>query len=388
MAVTPPAPVFNIAPKASSTGKKGTSSLAWDGSKQIPTTDLKKSWLTLTPAERQSVVNYAANQGMTEGQAQSVWNKLVDASQATVQSGKPQSPWQILNQDMQNNIPIGAGKVPLVRSNPLSDLSANALAYQTFAKVFGRIPTAQDLAAPANMKGPDGQVIVDPNTKQPATFARAIQILSENNPDFSDKTTYSYDAQNNVKGVTTTAAINPSDWLATSMASTYADAIKSGTAQPEASIQDQYTQLASKYGINAFDTNTQQLTPQAKIDLAQLQVGTKTLDQVKNGWATAVIPQVASAAHDGLASGAITLHDLAAPAISRVANLLEKNPDTITVNDPYVQQYLKGDGKNIMSQAQLDSTIKSDPSWQFTQNAHAQFSDLASSILQRFGVNA
>ena len=383
-------PVFSYTPQAkpSTTGKKGTTSLAWNGTKQVPTTDLKKSWLTLTPQERQSVVNYAASVGKTAGEAQTIWNKLVDASQATVQSGKPQSPWQILSQDMQNNIPVGAGKTPLVRTNPLSDLAANALAYQTFAKVFGRIPTSQDLAAPANLKGPDGQTIIDPNTKQPATFARAIQILSESNSDFADKTTYTYDQQNNVKGVTTTAAINPADWLSTAMAGTYAEAIKSGQAQPEASIQDQYSQLASKYGMNAFDTTTQQLTPQAKIDLAQLQAGTKTLDQVKTGWANAVVPQVASAAHQGLLSGAITLHDLAAPAISRVASLLEKNPETITVNDPYVQQYLKGDGNNVMSQAQLDSAIKSDPSWKYTQNAHAQLDDLASSILQRFGVNA
>jgi len=388
MGATPPAPVFNITPKASTTGKKGTSSLAWNGTKQVPTTDLKKSWLTLTPQERQSVVNYAASVGKTPGEAQTIWNKLVDASQATVQSGKPMSPWQILSQDMQNNIPVGAGKTPLVRTNPLSDLAANALAYQTFAKVFGRIPTAQDLAAPANLKGPDGQVVIDPQTKQPATFARAIQILSQTNPDFADKTTYTYDAQNNVKGVTTTAAINPTEWLTTAMAGTYADAIKSGTAVPEASVQDQYAQLASKYGINAFDTTTQQLTPQAKIDLAQLQVGTKTLDQFKTDWANAVVPQVASAAHQGLLSGAITLKDLASPAINRVASLLEKDPNTITTSDPYVQQYLKGDGNNVMSQAQLESAIKSDPSWKYTQNAHAQLDDLASSILQRFGVNA
>jgi hypothetical protein len=371
-----------------STTGGGSKIVAWDGQKQVPTTDLKKQWLTLTTAQRQSVVNYAASVGLTAGQAQTVWNKLVDASQASVQAGKPMSPWDVLNQDIKANIPVGAGKVPLVRSAPLSDSVANALAFKTFAQVFGRIPTAEDLSAPSNIKDPNGNVVIDPNTKQPATFARAIQILSQTNKDFADTTTYSYDQQNNVKGVTSSAAVDPSTYLQAQMNAAYANAIASGKQAPQASIQDQYAQLANQYGKNAFDPLTQKITPQAQIDIAQLQAGTKTIDQFKTDWANSVIPTVASAAHQGLLSGAITLQQLAKPAIDRVSSLLEKNPETVTVNDPYVQKYLQGDGKNVMSQAELESTIKSDPNWKFTQNANASLTDLASQILGKFGVNA
>ena len=78
------------------------------------------------------------------------------------------------------------------------------------------------------------------------------------------------------------------------------------------------------------------------MDLSQLEAAAKTIEQVSKNWAELAIPNVASSAAAGLQNGAATLTDFAKPAIDRVAQLLEKDPNTITVNDPYVQKVFEG----------------------------------------------
>jgi len=383
----PAAPVFNITPKASSTGK-GTTALAFDGIKNVPTTDLKKQWLLLPADQKKLIINYAASIGQPAGKAQTVWNDLVAASQASVQQGKPLSPMQILQRVRATGIPVAPGLPSTVRKTGYNDTEANALARAAYAKIFGRIPTDLELNTPTNIPDPKtGQPMVDPKTGQQLTWAQALQQVS-NNPDFQESTSYTLDAKGNVKDITNKPATDAHTWLETTMNKYYAKSIASGQVSPEVQMEQQYAQLGAEYGQNIYDQNTRQLTPGARIDLGQLEAGTKTLAQVKQDWANLAIPSVATSAHQGLQSGAATLKGFAQPAISRVAALLEKNPETITVNDPYVQKYLKGDGKSFMSPAELDSVIKNDPSWQFTQNAKAHFSDIASQILTKFGVNA
>lgn len=382
-------PAFNpvIVPKGSGTGK-GTTAMAFDGTKNVPTTDLKKQWGLLPPDYRKYLIDSAASQGIPPKAAQSFYNKLVDASQASVQQGKPLSPLQILQNSLKTGIPIATGLPTSVRATGYNDTEANALVRSAYTKIFNRVPTDLDLNSPANVTDPStGEVMKDPKTGQPLTWAQALQSISSN-PDFQESIGYTVDGQGNVKTITTKPAVDANTWLQTEMAKSYSSAIKAGQLPPEAQMEQQYAQLAAEYGQSAYDPATKQLTPTARIDLGTLEAGTQTLDQLKKGWADLAVPQVASSAAAGLQSGAATLRGFAKPAIDRVAALLEKQPDTITLNDPYVQQYLKGDGKNFLTPGQLDSAIKQDPTWKYTQNAHAQLDDLASSILTRFGVNA
>jgi len=382
----PPAPVFKIATKDSNTGK--TKALAWDGTKILPTTDLKKQWLLLPTDTKKAIINYAISQGIPASKASTVWDKLVAGSQASVQQGKPLSPLQVLQKAMQSGTPVATGLTPTVRVRGYNNTEADSIVRAAYAKVFNRIPTDLDLNAPANVVDPaTGQVMKDPKTGIPLTWMQALQNIS-NNPDFQESTTYTVDASGNVKTITTKPAMDPSAWLANQMTKSYVSDIKAGKLPPEAKMEQQYAQLAAEYGINAYNPATKQLTPSALLDIGTLEAGTQTLDQMRKGWAELAVPKVASSALNGLQSGAISLKGYAGPAIGRVAALLDKNPETVTLDDPYVQQYLKGDGKNFLSTGQLDSLIKNDPSWKYTQNAHAQLDDLASSILQRFGVNA
>jgi hypothetical protein len=384
---TPPAPTFNITPKSPNTGK-GTTALAWDGTKQVPTTDLKKQWLLLPADTKKIYIDYAASIGIPAGKASTVWNNLVAASQASVQQGKPMSPLQILQKSIQTGLPAASGLTPTIRTRAYNDTEATALVRSAYAKIFNRVPTDLDLNAPASVIDPvTGQVMKDPKTGIPLTWMQALQSIS-NTPDFQEQTSYTVDPNGNVKTVTTKPAMDPTTWLENQMTKSYVSDIKSGKVPPEVKMEQQYAQLAAEYGHNVYNPATKQLTPSALLDLGTLEAGTQTLDQLRKGWAETTIPNVASAAHTGLQSGAITLKGYAQPAITRVAELLDKNPNTVTLQDPYVQQYLKGDGKNFLSTGQLDSLIKNDPTWKYTQNAHAQLDDLASGILQRFGVNA
>lgn len=386
-------PTLNVNALLAGIGTKSTTggtskALAWDGTKQVPTTDLKKQWLNLSPDFKKYIIDYAAQQGIPPKAAQTVYNKLVDASQASVQAGKPLSPMQVLQNAIKTNIPVSQGLPSSVRATSYNDTEANALVRAAYTKIFNRVPTDLDLNSPANVTDPTtGEIMKDPKSGQPLTWAQALQNVSSN-PDFQESIDYTVDGQGNVKTITTKPAVDPNTWLETAMTKAYSSAIKSGELPPEAQMEQQYAQLAAEYGKNAYDPATKQLTPLAQVDLSNLEAGTSTLDQLKKNWSDLAVPNIAAAAAPGLQSGAATLKGFAQPAISRVAQLLEKDPATVTVNDPYVQKYLRGDGKNFMSPAELDATIKQDPNWQYTQNAHATYSDLASSILSKMGFNA
>ena len=63
---------------------------------------------------------------------------------------------------------------------------------------------------------------------------------------------------------------------------------------------------------------------------------------------------------------------------------LETNAPTDVMN-PDIQNALKGDGKNIMSDNDYIGLLKSKPEWAMTMNAREQASQFATSILKQFG---
>lgn len=251
---------------------------------------------------------------------------------------------------------------------------ADGYFYQTFNKVFGRMPTAMDMASP--YKDAKGNTL----TWQQALVAEAKKpanqesVTTVTNPDGS------------VSSQTSTPGFDPNVWLQQQLTNSYADAIKAGKTTAQQSEIDKYNQLAAKYGVNTIDPDTKQLDVNTRLDLANLEKGTLTFDNIENNFKNMALAKYGYLKPQ-LDAG-LSPMDVAKPAIDTVAKLLEKNPAMVTLDDPYVQKYLKGDGKTTMSQGELESTVKQDPSWKYTQNAHAQLSDLASNVLQRFGYNA
>jgi hypothetical protein len=376
--------------KKTTTGSK-TAAYAWDGSKAVPTTDLRDSYANLTDAQRMSLINFVVGQNKSPSYAKTFWTILVNGSTAAYQAGQKLSPWDIFSNDIKS--PQASGIQGLTANKTvtqLSDSNAHALAYTALGDALGRIPTAEDFARTGLINDPNtGKPVIDPNTKQPATTERALQILAGSNPDFAETNEFVFDnATGLTKSVTRTAAQDPATYAATQVKSALAADIANGTVTPNASIQDQYASLAKTYGVNAYQPGTTTLTPQAQLDVAALQGGTKTLQDFKNQFIGKVLPNVASNAAPALQSGATDLASLADPAVQRISQLLEKPANTISLNDPLVQSYLRGDGNTFQSPAELDSAIKNDSSWQYTQNAKATYSDLAGQILTKMGFNA
>lgn len=104
------------------------------------------------------------------------------------------------------------------------------------------------------------------------------------------------------------------------------------------------------------------------------------LEQMKTT-AKAMYPGLSAQIDQGL-----TVHDVAAPYLSSMANLLEVNPTTLGLDNPLVKKALQGTGAVAKGQVptamplwQFEQQVKSDPKWQFTKNAMA---DTASTLTQ------
>jgi hypothetical protein len=82
-----------------------------------------------------------------------------------------------------------------------------------------------------------------------------------------------------------------------------------------------------------------------------------------------------------------TIRDIANYFNNLNQKYLETNTPTDTLN-PDIQNALKGDGKNIMSENDYISMLKKKPEWAQTMNAREQASDFATTILKQFGLLA
>ena len=78
--------------------------------------------------------------------------------------------------------------------------------------------------------------------------------------------------------------------------------------------------------------------------------------------------------------------DATQPAYDAISKILEKDPGSVTINDPLIQKYLQGGTNGTMPMYQFETLLKQDPSWQYTNNAHSQFETLGTDILKRFGM--
>lgn len=373
MADIPTIDLSGIAPK-SATPK----TLAWDGKKAILATNIKKSFANLTAPQLKELTDYAVYIGKKASDAKAIWGQLVDASTASYAQGVKSSPFDVLRTN-RASIPAGTfSQAPTTYyANDYSDV-AGPLVQAAFSKVFGRIPTAAELAAPSPIKDASGKAL---------TWADAL-IQAANDPANQQTQSYETGADGKIRKVITKNGFNPSTWLETNMTSAYADAIKSGAATAEASITDKYNKLASEYGIKTIDPTTMQPTGTALIDLAALEAGTKTIDQIQKEWAGATLskmPQLTPALNAGLSPAQV-----ADSAMSTLATMTGKNKSLITVDNPFIQAYLKGDGKSTMSDKDFKSMIMSSPDSGFADSQYARnyYDNLAGNVLSRMGFNA
>jgi hypothetical protein len=351
-------------------------SMVWNGSKLVATADLKKTYATLNKDQKTALIELATLMGKTSSYAKTIWNTIVDgaASQYAI-SGKQVSPWDVYS-TTKANLPIGTGleSMPTV-TNYVTDYTkiADGLFAQEYKKMFNRLPTAEDDLSP--YKDAQGNTL---------TWGDALK-QEASKPENQETITYIRNPDGTSRQQVTSKGFDAKVWLQQNLATNYAEAIKSGKAQAAISDVDKYNSLASEYGYQTVDPVTKKLSGAAMLDLAELTAGTKSLDDIRSKFKLGAIAKGYGHLQPQLDSG-ITLKDLASPAITAISKTLGKNPNTITLDDPYVQMYLKGDGKSPMSPAQFNSKLRQDPSWPYTDNAKAEFEGLGSSLFNRMGL--
>lgn len=191
--------------------------------------------------------------------------------------------------------------------------------------------------------------------------------------------------QNSKTGVTT-PGVNVADWLTQQVVNKHQARIEYGKETAQQSNTDKYVQLATAYGVNPYAADGKTLSANSMLQLSKVEANKLTLDDVQEQFKQAALARYAYLKPQFDAG--LTLQQVADPAISAVASILERDQNSISVNDPLVQKYLSGlDGKGVMPMYAYESLLKKDPSWQFTKNAHAQFADIAAAIGSRFGMN-
>jgi hypothetical protein len=78
----------------------------------------------------------------------------------------------------------------------------------------------------------------------------------------------------------------------------------------------------------------------------------------------------------------LSVRDIASQYINRMANVLEVNPDTIKLDDKYIDNALT----NNLNFTDFNKVLRSSPQWEYTTNAREEAAGYANKILQDFGL--
>jgi len=155
-----------------------------------------------------------------------------------------------------------------------------------------------------------------------------------------------------------------------------------GYSGQAATAEDELRTYAADMGVQLSDANVKKW-------LRSIIAQSATTEQYK-GW----IKQQAANSFAGLAQyikQGQTVRQLADPYMQSMANILEINPASLTLQDPTIKRALSGvkekDGvTNMMSLTQFEDSLRQDPRWLTTHNAKGTAADLAAGILSDFGL--
>lgn len=162
----------------------------------------------------------------------------------------------------------------------------------------------------------------------------------------------------------------------------YVKATKAGTYTGQAGqLATQFTQLAGQYGVNPSATNMATWIRHAE-------AGTLTTEGLQN-YFTQLAASTYPALADRLKAGE-TVMQIADPYMQSYANILEVNPNQITLKDPMIQQALasknsegKPDTKTIW---QFENDLRNDPRYMKTQQAQDKTMAIGHQVLRDMGL--
>ena len=144
---------------------------------------------------------------------------------------------------------------------------------------------------------------------------------------------------------------------------------------------DSLKATAASYGVS-YDPSW--YTQSAK-DILTGKVDNDTLAQQLKELAKSRYPSLAKQIDAGY-----TVKQIASPYLQSMANILEINPNDITMEDPTIKQAftsLNADGQpSTKALWQFEQDLKQDPRWRFTKNAQTDLMGTARKVLQDFGL--
>jgi hypothetical protein len=150
-----------------------------------------------------------------------------------------------------------------------------------------------------------------------------------------------------------------------------------------AETKAQLDSLASNYGLRLGDQ-------WKAAQLQKVMAGDDTIAGVQQRVQEMAMREY-SAFADRIAGGE-TVKEIADPYVSRYAELLEQNPDSVGVDDELIQRALKQrtpDGKPAaMDLWSFEKEVRKDNRWQYTKNARQEVANVTSDLLRSFGVMA
>lgn len=140
-------------------------------------------------------------------------------------------------------------------------------------------------------------------------------------------------------------------------------------------------ELAGAYGIQFDEGYYNKAATNILTDQDTLETYTQ---QIKND-AKSRFPTLAAQIDSGF-----TVRQLASPYVQSMSNILEIDPNTISLNDYYVNKALTGlntEGKpSTQPLWQFEQELRKDPRWNYTQNAQDSLMNTARQVLQDFGL--
>jgi hypothetical protein len=181
-------------------------------------------------------------------------------------------------------------------------------------------------------------------------------------------------------GSTTTQVVTPGvtnedrEALALKYVSKYIDTkgVENAGGAIGANLRD-IRKLASDYNVSLSDAEVRQYALSGLTDKNAVEtVRTKIQNTAK-----ATYQNLASFIDQGL-----TVKDIASQYINRMSNVLEINPETIKLDNRYIQNALS----SLPNFGDFNKMLRNSPQWEYTNNAREEAAGYANRILQDFGL--
>lgn len=158
-----------------------------------------------------------------------------------------------------------------------------------------------------------------------------------------------------------------------------------GTSGTAADTENKIRSLAADYGVSfSNDTLGTMIGGVLSGKYTDANIGDMVRDQARSKY-----PGMSGYLDQGF-----TVRQIASPYTQSYAQLLEKDPQSVDLTDPLIQRALQGavDPKTKTSQMQsvfdFEQSVRKDPRWLQTQNAHDSMESVGLRILQDFGLHS